>query len=108
MKEQRIEKEVFEKFFTESYCPVDYETVREEFIRIAQAGNDIFTGSYEVRNLNRDNFILYLTSESYCDFEAAVQEADGDEITEKYWETQRELLHTFLLHLYDEVLCRWK
>ncbi len=128
MKEQRIEKEVFEKFFTESYCPVDYETVREEFIRIAQAGNDIFTGSYEVRNLNRDNFILYLTSESYCDFEAAVQEAmddlnpeildavlevtemqpDGDEITEKYWETQRELLRTFLLRLYDEVLCRWK
>lgn len=126
MKEQRIEKEVFEKFFTESYCPVDYETVREEFIRVAQAGNDIFTGSYEVRNLNRDNFILYLTSESYCDFEAAVQEAmddlnpeildavlevtemqpDGDEITEKYWETQRELLHTFLLRLYDEVLCR--
>ena len=119
MKEQRIEKEVFEKFFTESYCPVDYETVREEFIRIAQAGNDIFTGSYEVRNLNRDNFILYLTSESYCDFEAAVQEAmddlnpeildavlevtemqpDGDEITEKYWETQRELLRTFLLRL---------
>ena len=81
-----------------------------------------------MRNLNRDNFILYLTSESYCDFEAAVQEAmddlnpeildavlevtemqpDGDEITEKYWETQRELLHTFLLPLYDEVLCRWK
>lgn len=128
MKEQRIEKEVFEKFFTESYCPVDYETVREEFIRVAQAGNDIFTGSYEVRSLNRDNFILYLTSESYCDFEAAVQEAmddlnpeildavlevtemqpDGDEITEKYWETQRELLHTFLLRLYDEVLCTWK
>ncbi len=128
MKEQRIEKEVFEKFFTESYCPVDYEKVREEFIRVAQAGNDIFTGSYEVRNLNRDNFILYLTSESYCDFEAAVQEAmddlnpeildavlevtemqpDGDEITEKYWETQRELLHTFLLRLYDEVLCTWK
>ena len=78
MKEQRIEKEVFEKFFAESYCPVDYETVREEFIRVAQAGNDIFTGSYEVRNLNRDNFILYLTSESYCDFEAAVQEAMDD------------------------------
>ena len=54
---------------------------------------------------DRVNFILYLTSEAYCDFEAAVQEAmddlnpeildavmdvtentpDGDEITEKYW-----------------------
>lgn len=125
---QKIDKEVFDKFFTESYCPVDYETVREEFERIAQAGNDIFTGSYEARNLNRDNFILYLTSGSYCDFEAAVQEAmddlnpeildavmdvteaqaDGDAVTEKYWDMQRELLHTFLLQLYDAVICGWK
>lgn len=125
---QKIDKEVFDKFFTESYCPVDYETVREEFERIAQAGNDIFTGSYEARNLNRDNFILYLTSGSYCDFEAAVQEAmddlnpeildavmdvteaqaDGDAVTEKYWDVQRELLHTFLLQLYDTVICGWK
>ena len=125
---QKIDKEVFDKFFTESYCPVDYETVREEFERIARAGNDIFTGSYEARNLNRDNFILYLTSESYCDFEAAVQEAvddlnpeildavmdvteaqaDGDAVTEKYWDMQRELLHTFLLRLYDTVICGWK
>lgn len=125
---QKIDKEVFDKFFTESYCSVDYETVREEFERIAQAGNDIFTGSYEARNLNRDNFILYLTSGSYCDFEAAVQEAmddlnpeildavmdvteaqaDGDAVTEKYWDMQRELLHTFLLRLYDTVICGWK
>ncbi len=125
---QKIDKEVFDIFFTESYCPVDYETVREEFERIAQAGNDIFTGSYEARNLNRDNFILYLTSGSYCDFEAAVQEAmddlnpeildavmdvteaqaDGDAVTEKYWDVQRELLHTFLLQFYDTVICGWK
>ena len=76
--EQKIDKEVFDKFFTESYCPVDYETVREEFEGIAAAGNDIFTGSYEARNLNRENFILYLTSESYCDFEAVIQEAMDD------------------------------
>lgn len=125
---QKIDKEVFDKFFAESYCSVDYETVREEFERIAQAGNDIFTGSYEARNLNRDNFILYLTGGSYCDFEAAVQEAmddlnpeildavmdvteaqaDGDAVTEKYWDMQRELLHTFLLRLYDTVICGWK
>lgn len=125
---ETIDKEVFEKFFTESYCPVDYQTVREEFQEIASAGNDIFTGSYEARNLNRENFILYLTSEAYCDFEAVVQEAmddlnpeildavmdvtemqpDGDEVTEKYWETQRELLHDFLLQLYDEVISTWK
>lgn len=125
---EKIDKEVFDKFFTESYCMVDYETVKEEFEAIASAGNDIFTGSYEARNLNRDNFILYLTSDCYCDFEAAVQEAmddlnpeildavmdvteaqaDGDEITEKYWDTQRELLHEFLLRLYDEVIANWK
>lgn len=125
--ENQIDKEVFDKFFTESYCAVDYETVKEEFEAIASVGNDIFTGSYESRNLNRENFILYLTSESYCDFEAAVQEAmddlnpeildavmdvteaqpDGDEITEKYWETQRTLLHEFLLRLYDEVISKW-
>ena len=126
--EQKIEKEVFDKFFVESYCVVDYETVKEEFEAVASVGNDIFTGSYEARNLNRENFILYLTSESYCDFEAIVQEAmddlnpeildavmdvteaqaDGEEITEKYWETQRELLHDFLLRLYDDVISKWK
>lgn len=126
--EPKIDKEVFDKFFIESYCTVDYQTVKEEFEEIASAGNDIFTGSYEAKNLNRENFILYLTSDAYCDFEAVVQEAmddlnpeildavmdvteaqpDGDEITEKYWETQRELLHDFLLQLYDEVISKWK
>lgn len=126
--ENKIDKEVFEKFFTENYCTVDYETVKEEFEAAAAVGNDIFTGSYEAKNLKRENFILYLTSESYCDFEAIVQEAmddlnpeildavldvteaqpDGDEITEKYWDTQRELLHDFLLRLYDEVISSWK
>ena len=126
--EQKIGKEVFDKFFTESYCPVEYETVKEEFEEVASAGNDIFTGSYEAKNLKKENFILYLTSESYCDFEAIVQEAmddlnpeildavmdvtesqeDGDEVTEKYWETQRELLRDFLFRLYDEVISTWK
>lgn len=126
--EQKIDKEVFDKFFTENYCPVDYKIVKSEFEEIASAGNDIFTGNYEARNLNRDNFILYLTSEAYCDFETVVQEAmddlnpeildavmdvtetqpDGDEVTEKYWDTQRELLNEFLQQLYDEMISGWK
>lgn len=125
---QKIDKEVFDKFFEENYCAVEYDNVREEFEEIAAAGNDIFTGSYEARNLNRDNFILYLTSDCYCDLEAVVQEAmddlnseildavmdvtemqdDGDQVTEKYWDTQRELLHEFLLRLYDDVISKWK
>ena len=44
---EKIDKEVFDKFFTESYCMVDYETVKEEFEALASAGFDIFTGSYE-------------------------------------------------------------
>lgn len=31
--EQQIDKEVFDKFFVESYCVVDYETVKEELDR---------------------------------------------------------------------------
>lgn len=123
----KIDKEVFDKFFTESYCPVEYENVRRDFEEIAAAGNEIFTVGYEAANLRRDNFILYLTSDSYCDFEAAVQEAmddlnpeildavmdvtstqpDGDEVTERYWDTRRKLLKDFLLQLYDEVISRW-
>jgi hypothetical protein len=128
METQKIDKEVFDKFFEESYCELDYASVKEEFEEIAAIGNDIFTGSYEARNLNRDNFILYMTSEAYCDFEAVVQEAfddinpeildavidlsetqdDGDEVTEKYWDTQRELVHDFLLKLYDDVISKWR
>ena len=124
---EKIDKEVFDKFFTENYCVVDYTTVKETFEEIAEAGNDIFTESYEARNLNRENFVLYLKSEVYCDFEAAVQEAmddlnpeildavmdimefqdDGEEVTEKYWEMLRELLKEHLLQLYDEVISKW-
>lgn len=123
----KIDKEVFDKFFEENYCPVEYSNVKAEFEQVAAAGNDIFSGSYEARNLNRENFILYLTSESYCDFEAIVQEAvddlnpeildavmdvtemqdDGDQVTERYWENQRELLNEFLLRLYDDVISGW-
>lgn len=125
---KQIEKEVFDKFFTENYCPVEYENVKEDFEKIAADGNDIFTEGYEAANLNRENFILYLTSGSYLDFEAAVQEAmdglnpeildavmdvtenqtDGDEVTERYWDMGRELLRAFLLRLYDEVITTWK
>ena len=33
--EQKIDKEVFDKFFTESYCPVEYATVKNQFEEIA-------------------------------------------------------------------------
>lgn len=126
--EQKIDKEVFDTFFKESYCPVEYKNVKTEFEEIASIGNEIFTGSYEARNLNKENFILYLTNDAYCQFEAAVEEAvddlnpeiadavmdvtttttNGDEITEQYWKAQEELLKEFLYQLYDEVISTWK
>ena len=85
------------------------------------------TPVYQPENLKKENFILYLTSDVYCDFEAVIQEAmdelnpeildaviditetqdDGDIVTEKYWETQRELLKKFLMQLYEEVISHW-
>ena len=124
---QKIDKEVFDKFFKESYCTVEYETVKEEFERIASIGNDLFTGSYEARNLNRENFILYLTSDAYCAFEEIVENAVdalnqdiadviaeiGNElsfdnsVTEIYFDNMEKLVKRFLDCLYDEVLCEW-
>ncbi|MCI5920324.1 MAG: hypothetical protein MRZ75_13545 [Roseburia sp.] len=126
--EQKIDKEVFDTFFKESYCPVEYKNVKTEFEEIAAVGNDIFTDSYEARNLTKENFILYLTNDAYCAFEAVVEEAmddlnpeivdavmdvttttvNGDEITEQYWKKQEELLKEFLYQLYDEVIVTWR
>ncbi len=126
--EQKIDKEVFDIFFKESYCPVEYKNVKTEFEEIAAVGNDIFTDSYEARNLTKENFILYLTNDAYCAFEAVVEEAmddlnpeivdavmdvttttvNGDEITEQYWKKQEELLKEFLYQLYDEVIVTWR
>lgn len=126
--EQKIDKEVFDTFFKESYCPVEYKNVKAEFEEIASVGNDIFTDSYEARNLTKENFILYLTNDAYCAFEAVVEEAmddlnpeiadavmdvttttvNGDEITEQYWNKQEELLKEFLYQLYDEVIVTWR
>ncbi len=128
MERQMIDREVFETFFRENYVPVEYKNIKAEFEEIAAAGNDIFTENYQARNLNRDNFILYLTNDAYCAFEAVVEEAlddlnpeivdavmdvtatmpNGDEITEKYWSAGEELLKEFLCQLYDETISTWR
>ena len=75
---QKIDKEVFDKFLKRVTAPSNMRRSRRSLSGSHRSGNDLFTGSYEARNLNRENFILYLTSDSYCDFEAAVQEAMDD------------------------------
>jgi hypothetical protein len=115
--------EVFHNFFKENYCSIEYKVVRREFLEIAERGLDaLFAENTDFSRINRKNFVVYLRSETYCDFEAIVIEtfdainseiADAvmdvslnlereDEITEVYWETCDSLLKDFLAQLYDE------
>ena len=127
MQNEKIDKEVFDTFFRENYVPVEYKNIKAEFEEIAAIGNEIFTESYEARNLTKENFILYLTNDAYCAFEAVVEEAlddlnpeivdavmdvtatmpNGDEITEKYWSAGEDLLKEFLYQFYDDVISKW-
>lgn len=120
----KIDKEVFDTFFHESYCPLEYKQVKNDFEQTAAAGSDLFTEDCDLTGLTRENFILYLTNDAYCEFESIVEEAfetlnpeivdavmdlsltipNADEITQQYWSTCEELLHRFLLRLYDEKL----
>ena len=120
-----IDQNVFNTFFKENYCEVEYSNVRNDFLEIAERGmEELFTDNTDFSKLTRKNFILYLRSETYCEFEAIVDEtfdsinpeiADAvmdvsttmekeDEITEVYWETCHKLLNDFLGMLYEEKL----
>ena len=43
---EKIDKEVFDKFFTESYCEVDYATVKESFEEFLVRVNKAWKVSY--------------------------------------------------------------
>jgi NTP pyrophosphatase (non-canonical NTP hydrolase) len=115
--------ETFHTFFKENYCDIEYRVVRREFLEIAERGLDeLFADHTDFSKITRKNFIVYLRSEAYCDFEAVVIEtfdainseiADmvldvslnmerEDEITGEYWETCDKLLKEFLGQLYEE------
>ena len=124
--ENEITKEVFDTFFHESYCPLEYQQIKNDFEEAASAGSDLFTDDCDITQLTRKNFILYMTSEAYCTFEGIIEEAfeslnpeivdavmdlsmttpNADEITAQYSSTCEELLHRFLLRLYDENLSK--
>ena len=121
-----ITKEVFDTFFHESYCPLEYKQIKNDFEETASAGADLFTDDCDPARLTRKNFVLYLTSDAYCTFESIVEDAydslnpeimdavmdlsmtaaNADESAAQYWSTCGELLHRFLLRLYDENLSR--
>ena len=121
-KDGQITKEVFDTFFHENYCPLEYPQIQHDFEEAASSASDLFTDSCDFSTLTRDNFYLYMTNDAYCIFESIVEEAfddlnpeivdavmdlsatvsNADDITEQYWSTCDNLLHLFLLRLYDE------
>lgn len=118
-----VDRDVFNTFFKENYCEIEYSNVRNDFFEIAERGLDeLFTDGTDYFKITRKNFILYFRSETYSEFEAIVEEAfdsinpeimdavmdvsttmeNEDEITEVYWETCDKLLKDFLGQLFEE------
>lgn len=120
---EAIDREVFSTFFRENYCDIEYSQVKAEFEEIAAGGlEELFIDSADFSKINKKNFIIYLRSYIYGEFEAVVEEVfdslnpeitdavmdigttmqNQDEITESYWDKQATLLKIFLEQLFDE------
>lgn len=120
-KQQKIDKEVFDAFFKENYCPLEYGNIKNDFEEIAACGlEELFVDDTDTTEITENNFILYLTSWAYSEFEACIEEAmdvlnpeisdalmdvsatmeHADEVTEIYWNTLENLLKEFLRRLY--------
>lgn len=117
-----ITKEVFDVFFKENYCEIDYRDVKNEFEEIADRTlEELFTDETDITKVNRKNFVIFLQSDVYCEFEDVLEEvmdtinpevmdavmdvsattSNGDEITEIYWETKDKLRKDFLGLVFD-------
>lgn len=117
-----IDKTVFDTFFHESYCPLEYAQVKNDFMEVAEDVTDLFVDDCDPAKLTKQNFVLYLTNDAYCEFEGIVEEAfeslnpeivdavmdisattdNADEVTEQYWSTCEKLLSDFLGQLYEQ------
>lgn len=122
-----IDKEVFDTFFKENCCELEYDNVRQEFEAAVEGGLEaFFTDETDITKITEKNFIVYMKGDIYCEFEAIVEEnfealnpevvdavmevtatmENGDELTEIYWETLDTLLKNFLVELYRTVIAR--
>lgn len=117
-----IDKTVFDTFFHESYCPLEYAQVKNDFLEAAAEVTDLFVDDCDPTKLTKKNFVLYMTSDAYCEFEDIVEEAfeslnpeivdavmdissttdNADEVTEQYWSTCEKLLADFLGQLFEQ------
>ena len=117
-----ITKEVFDVFFKENYCEIDYWDVKNDFEEIADRTlEELFTDETDITKVNRKNFVIYMQSDVYCEFEDVLEDvmdainpevmdavmdvsattSNGDEITEIYWDTKDKLRKDFLGLVFD-------
>lgn len=123
MAEEKIDKEVFDTFFRENYCTLDYANIKNNFEAIAERGLEaLFSDDADIAKITEKNFIVYMRGDTYCEFEAIVEETfdslnpeitdavmdlsvsleDADEVTAIYWNTCEELLKKFLGVLFEK------
>ncbi len=123
MAEEKIDKEVFDTFFKENYCTLDYASIKNDFEAIAERGVEaIFSDDADISKITGKNFIVYMRGDTYCEFEEIVEETfdslnpeitdavmdlsvsleDADEVTAIYWDTCEELLKNFLGILFEK------
>ncbi|MDD6157479.1 MAG: hypothetical protein PUB52_10740 [Lachnospiraceae bacterium] len=122
-----MDAEVFEIFFRENYCPVEYGNVKADFEELAGAGiGELFAEDTDFSKITEKNFVVYMDGAAYTEFEQILDDTfdalnpeildavmdlsdttgNPDEITEIYWETKSKLLKEFLKNLYDEKLAK--
>lgn len=120
---EMIDKEVFDTFFRENYCELEYAQVKAEFEQVLENGlEEIFIDETDFSKVTEKNFIIYLKSVAYGEFEAIVEEAfdslnpeitdavmdvsismeEQDAVTGIYWDTQEKLLKDFLHILFKD------
>ena len=96
--------------------------MKNDFLEAAAEVTDLFVDDCDPTNLTKKNFVLYMTSDAYCEFEDIVEEAfeslnpeivdavmdisattdNADEVTEQYWSTCEKLLADFLGQLFEQ------
>ena len=122
-----MDAEVFEIFFRENYCPVEYGNVKADFEELADAGiEELFGEDTDFTKITEKHFVVYMDGAAYTEFEQILDDTfdalnpeildavmdlsdtteNPDEITEIFWETKSKLLKEFLKNLYDEKLAK--
>lgn len=121
-----IDKSVFDAFFKENYCEVEYKNIQKEFEEIASDLDFLFDEDTDLRTITKKNYIVNMNSGAYCEFEEALQEVyddlnpeifdavndisvtmdNQDEITATYWATFENLLKACLDKTFDNVIAK--